>query len=183
MDAFMQGLDMVLNMSTMLWCTFGSILGIILGALPGLTATMGIALVMPISFQLPAATGIFLHFFSAVVPPFPGTQRTSSIPGDFANAQATACSRPPEPITIAFMAHIIGNARDSCKRPAVHRICARGFFSRSAARIFARPAVWIWNIFFSRVLVVTASTPSSGLSASSASRNKKNPGLRMQPFS
>lgn len=58
MDAFMQGLSMVLNVSTLLWCSFGSILGIILGALPGLTATMGIALVMPISFQLPAATGI-----------------------------------------------------------------------------------------------------------------------------
>ena len=58
MDAFMQGLGMVLNVETILWCSFGSVLGIILGALPGLTATMGIALVMPISFQLPAATGI-----------------------------------------------------------------------------------------------------------------------------
>ncbi len=49
---------MVINPATMLWCMFGSVLGIILGALPGLTATMGIALVMPISFQLPTATGI-----------------------------------------------------------------------------------------------------------------------------
>lgn len=58
MDAFVQGLGMVLNVETMIWCSFGSILGIILGALPGLTATMGIALVMPISFQLPTVTGI-----------------------------------------------------------------------------------------------------------------------------
>ena len=58
MGDFMSGLSMVLNIQTLLWCSFGSILGIILGALPGLTATMGIALVMPISFQLPAATGI-----------------------------------------------------------------------------------------------------------------------------
>lgn len=58
MNAFVEGLGMVLNIQTMLWCSFGSILGIILGALPGLTATMGIALVMPISFQLSAATGI-----------------------------------------------------------------------------------------------------------------------------
>ena len=58
MDAFIQGLGQVMNLSTILWCAFGSVLGIILGALPGLTATMGIALVMPISFQLPTATGI-----------------------------------------------------------------------------------------------------------------------------
>ncbi|MFQ7878296.1 tripartite tricarboxylate transporter permease [Enterocloster sp.] len=35
-------------------------LGIVLGALPGLTATMGIALVIPISYQLDTATGIGL---------------------------------------------------------------------------------------------------------------------------
>ncbi len=60
MDAFMQGLSQVANISTVLWMAGGSILGIILGALPGLTATMGIALIMPISFQLPSATGIGL---------------------------------------------------------------------------------------------------------------------------
>ncbi len=60
MDLFLQGLSQVANISTVLWMAFGSILGIILGALPGLTATMGIALVMPISFQLPSATGIGL---------------------------------------------------------------------------------------------------------------------------
>lgn len=60
MDLFLQGLAQVTNISTVLWMAFGSILGIILGALPGLTATMGIALIMPISFQLPSATGIGL---------------------------------------------------------------------------------------------------------------------------
>ncbi len=58
MNTFLLGLSQVANWSTILWCAFGSVLGIILGALPGLTATMGIALVMPISFQLPTATGI-----------------------------------------------------------------------------------------------------------------------------
>lgn len=60
MDIFMQGLGQVANLQTVIWMAFGSILGIILGTLPGLTATMGIALVMPISFQLPTATGIGL---------------------------------------------------------------------------------------------------------------------------
>ena len=60
MSEFLQGLSMVSNLYTILWCAFGSILGIILGALPGLTATMGIALVIPISYQLETATGIGL---------------------------------------------------------------------------------------------------------------------------
>ncbi|MGI5173842.1 tripartite tricarboxylate transporter permease [Treponema sp. OMZ 840] len=60
MDTLIQGLLQVTNLSTMLWMAFGSILGIILGALPGLTATMGIALIMPISFHLPNTTGIGL---------------------------------------------------------------------------------------------------------------------------
>ncbi|KXB42718.1 tripartite tricarboxylate transporter permease [Amygdalobacter nucleatus] len=60
MNEFVEGLNLVLHLSTFLWCAFGSVLGIILGALPGLTATMGIALVIPISYQLDTATGIGL---------------------------------------------------------------------------------------------------------------------------
>lgn len=60
MSEFLQGLGLVSHLSTFLWCAFGSVLGIILGALPGLTATMGIALVIPISYQLDTATGIGL---------------------------------------------------------------------------------------------------------------------------
>lgn len=60
MSDFMMGLSMVAHVSTILWCAFGSVLGIVLGALPGLTATMGIALVIPISYQLDTATGIGL---------------------------------------------------------------------------------------------------------------------------
>lgn len=61
MGQFLQGFAMIANVSTFLWLAFGSILGIILGALPGLTATMGIALVIPISYNLPnTATGIGL---------------------------------------------------------------------------------------------------------------------------
>lgn len=61
MGDFAQGFQMVANISTLLWCAFGTVLGIILGALPGLTATMGIALVIPISYSISnTATGIGL---------------------------------------------------------------------------------------------------------------------------
>ena len=60
MDLFFQGFSQIANLSTILWMAVGSVVGLILGALPGLSATMGIALMMPISFQLPTATGIGL---------------------------------------------------------------------------------------------------------------------------
>lgn len=60
MSTFLEGAALVAHLSTFLWIAFGSVLGIILGALPGLTATMGIALVIPISYQLDTATGIGL---------------------------------------------------------------------------------------------------------------------------
>jgi len=58
MEAFLSGLAMVFTVETILWLSLGEVLGIILGALPGLTATMGIALMLPICFQLPKVTGI-----------------------------------------------------------------------------------------------------------------------------
>ena len=51
MELFLRGLSQVANVSTILWMAIGSILGVIIGALPGLTATMGVALMMPISFH------------------------------------------------------------------------------------------------------------------------------------
>jgi len=54
------GFSEVFNPVTILWIALGEVLGIILGALPGLTATMGIALMLPISFQLSTPTGMGL---------------------------------------------------------------------------------------------------------------------------
>lgn len=58
MSDFLAGVGLIAHVSTFMWCAFGAALGIVLGALPGLTATMGIALVIPISYQLDTATGI-----------------------------------------------------------------------------------------------------------------------------
>ena len=58
MNEVVQGLQLLLNVETFVWIAIGSILGIVLGALPGLTATMGVALMLPVSFYLPTATGM-----------------------------------------------------------------------------------------------------------------------------
>ena len=60
MEELISGFLQIFNVGTILWVALGEVLGIILGALPGLTATMGIALMIPISFQLSKATGIAL---------------------------------------------------------------------------------------------------------------------------
>lgn len=60
MAEILEGLNLVLNLQTMFWIVVGSILGIVLGALPGLTATMGVALMLPVSFYLPTSTGMAL---------------------------------------------------------------------------------------------------------------------------
>ena len=60
MEPVITGFLEIFNIQTVLWIALGEILGIILGSLPGLTATMGIALMLPVSFQLSDATGMAL---------------------------------------------------------------------------------------------------------------------------
>ncbi|NQU58674.1 MAG: tripartite tricarboxylate transporter permease [Rhodospirillales bacterium] len=60
MTDILAGIDLIMTVETIVWISIGSILGIVLGALPGLTATMGVALMLPVSFYLPTATGMAL---------------------------------------------------------------------------------------------------------------------------
>ncbi|MBW1698474.1 MAG: tripartite tricarboxylate transporter permease [Deltaproteobacteria bacterium] len=60
MESLIAGFFQIFNVETILWIALGEVLGIILGALPGLTATMGVALMLPISYRLPDATGMAL---------------------------------------------------------------------------------------------------------------------------
>ena len=53
-----EGLYQALSLSTLLWLTAGVMIGMIVGTLPGLTATMGTALLVPFTFALPTGEGI-----------------------------------------------------------------------------------------------------------------------------
>ena len=44
----------------LMWIAIGSVVGAIIGALPGLTATMGVALFIPLTLSMPASTGLIL---------------------------------------------------------------------------------------------------------------------------
>ena len=53
-----EGLMQALTPSYMLWLTVGVMIGMVVGTLPGLTATMGTALLVPFTFALPPGAGL-----------------------------------------------------------------------------------------------------------------------------
>ena len=53
-----EGLMIALTPSYLFWLTVGVMMGMVVGTLPGLTATMGTALLVPFTFALPAGAGL-----------------------------------------------------------------------------------------------------------------------------
>jgi putative tricarboxylic transport membrane protein len=53
-----EGLMLALTPSYLFWLTVGVMIGMVVGTLPGLTATMGTALLVPFTFALPPGAGI-----------------------------------------------------------------------------------------------------------------------------
>jgi len=53
-----EGLMLALTPSYLFWLTLGVMIGMVVGTLPGLTATMGTALLVPFTFALPPGAGI-----------------------------------------------------------------------------------------------------------------------------
>jgi putative tricarboxylic transport membrane protein len=60
MDLLVEGIVNVLNIKVILILFLSVAVGIIIGALPGLTATMGVALLLPVTFGMEPVTGILL---------------------------------------------------------------------------------------------------------------------------
>ncbi len=60
MDAFLQGLTLTFTFNTLIAILVGTIGGIIIGALPGLSSTLGVALLVPFTFGLAPATAMGL---------------------------------------------------------------------------------------------------------------------------
>lgn len=54
------GLGLLLNGSNFIWMNIGVLVGIIMGALPGLTATMGVAVLLPVTYSMDPISSILL---------------------------------------------------------------------------------------------------------------------------
>lgn len=55
-----QGLQNILTFEIIALLVLGVMIGIAIGSLPGLTATMGVALILPITFKMESITGILM---------------------------------------------------------------------------------------------------------------------------
>jgi len=53
-----EGLMLALTPAYLFWLTVGVLIGMVVGTIPGLTATMGTALLVPFTFALPTGAGL-----------------------------------------------------------------------------------------------------------------------------
>lgn len=90
----------VFSFSSLLWISLGTIMGITIGALPGLTATMGIAIMLPLCLTLGPALGM-----STLMGVYLGAVTGASIP-------AILLGIPGNPNAIATVADGQGMARN-----------------------------------------------------------------------
>ncbi|KAA0020630.1 tripartite tricarboxylate transporter permease [Salinicola corii] len=87
MDSFLQGLAMVFNVQTMLFIVAAAVFGLFVGAIPGLTATMAVALLVPITFYMDATPAIAAIVATSAMAIFAG-----DIPGTYLNIPGTPAS-------------------------------------------------------------------------------------------
>ena len=80
-------LQQIMDPLLLLYLFLGVAVGIFAGALPGLTATMSVALVLPLTFGMPAASGILL-----LIGVYKGAIKGSAIPSILLNTPGTPAS-------------------------------------------------------------------------------------------
>jgi putative tricarboxylic transport membrane protein len=68
-DAFYEALYLVFTFNTLLWIAIGVFIGVGVGAMPGLTATTGVALMLPLTFTMDqaAALGLLIGLYKGAI--------------------------------------------------------------------------------------------------------------------
>ncbi|GEN22472.1 C4-dicarboxylate ABC transporter permease [Halomonas cupida] len=87
MDTFINGLNLVLTVDTLLVILAASLFGIFVGAVPGLTATMAVALLVPVTFYMDPTPAIAAIVATSAMAIFAG-----DIPGTYLNIPGTPAS-------------------------------------------------------------------------------------------
>src|SRR5690554_3033391 len=91
LNYFIQGIFDLLNWTSLFHVAWATLLGIIVGMLPGLTATLGLALLTTLTFKMPAESAILI-LISMYIGSIYGGSRSAillNIPGTPANAATT----------------------------------------------------------------------------------------------
>lgn len=118
-DVLWQGTAEVLSLSNFVMLFGGTCVGIIFGALPGLTATMGLALLLPFTFTMSASMGLITlagiyigALYGGAIPALlintPGTP--SAIATTFDGYPLTQKGEPQKGLVAAAVASFIGTA-------------------------------------------------------------------------
>lgn len=87
MNELLDGILLIFNLQTLLVIVLAAIFGVFVGAIPGLSATMAVALLVPITFAMEPTTAIAAIITTAAMAIFAG-----DIPGTFLNIPGTPAS-------------------------------------------------------------------------------------------
>lgn len=155
MDKFIIGLEMCLQINTILLLGIGSIIGWIIGVLPGLTVTLGLALALPISLFLQPIealalligiyqSGVFAGSISAILLNIPGTPASAAttIEGNL----LTRKGKGGLAVNIALLSSVVGGIGGALALMFIAPLLAKiaiqfGFFEISSLMIFALVSV------------------------------------------
>ncbi|MDD4364102.1 MAG: tripartite tricarboxylate transporter permease [Atribacterota bacterium] len=96
-NELINGIWIVLSIKHLIYMTFGVAAGIAVGATPGLTSSMGVALLIPITFSMPATTGLILL----------GSMYVGSVYGGSISAILIGIPGTPASIATSFDGHVM----------------------------------------------------------------------------
>ena len=111
------GVAVAFQWQNLLWAFVGTALGIVIGAIPGLTATMGVALLVPMTFSMSPVAGLIMlsgiycgaiygGSISAILLRTPGTP--ASICTTYDGYPMTKQGRVKEALGVAIVASAFG---------------------------------------------------------------------------
>ena len=159
-DSLLLGLTNLLTFHNLLLIIAGTVAGMVIGALPGLTATMAVALLVPFTFNMEAVSGlvllgsiymgsIYAGCFSAILINTPGTP--SSIGTTFDGYPMARQGRGEEAIVAATLGSTIGG---------LFGVACLIFLSPPLAQLTLRfgPAEYFWVGVFGITIISSLSS-------------------------
>jgi TctA family transporter len=167
MDALLQAFGLVFNLQTMLVIVGASLFGLFVGAVPGLTATMAVALLVPVTFFMPAipavaaiVTATAMAIFSGDIPGcllrMPGTPASAAYTNE-----AYAMTRKGQ-ADIALGAGLVFSALAGLFGTFV-LIVAAPVLAEFALRFSSFEYFWLVLLGLTCAIVITAERPLKGV--------------------
>ncbi|NLM64925.1 MAG: C4-dicarboxylate ABC transporter permease [Firmicutes bacterium] len=155
MSSALSGIASILTPTTLLLMLGGTVMGLIAGALPGISATMAVALLVPFTFSMPPLQGLALlgaiymsaiygGSFSAILINTPGTP--SSIGTTFDGYPMAKQGRGWEAIIVATVGSVIGG---------IFGVIALAFLAPPLAKVALKfgPPEYFWVAVFGLTII------------------------------